>query len=491
MNLRLCLLVFLCFSFAAPLTAEDWPQFRGLGYRAVSTETDWKATWDQTPAIWEAKVHSGAASVAVADGRVYTQGVERLSAEQAAKLKKQYPDMNSRRRELLMCLDAATGEQLWATTMDAGRISGRNMSYPTPTVVGGDVYAFSTSGVLMRVRAETGEVIWKHDLMDKLGAVDTRDGLASSPLVHGGRIHLHIKLPKPEPADPNRKGWKRRSFVHVFAFDTETGKEVWRSRPYDPRKDGGNHSGGCWSSPVHMVLEGKPTLVSYFGNMVVGLDPADGSHRWEFNFKENLPEYAASKKTQFYSSTWPQQVGDNGVLCQVWNDHPSQCWRSRTILLRIVDGRPRLAWQNKTLAVQLANFTIWKGHIYAMDTTMAKGDRRKRQEGIGQLQCVDLETGKLLWHTSAFFDPELDSPRNRENCDNAPTWLIVDGRIIIWDGVQLIIGKVSPDGYERLTAFQLQKRRHGGTWAAMAFADGRLFVRAGHALYGVDLRKDR
>jgi outer membrane protein assembly factor BamB len=385
MNRRLLPLLCAIVCLTAPLTAEDWPQFRGPGYRAVSTETDWEASWQASPPMWKANVHSGAASVAVADGRVYTQGVERL----------------------------------WATTMDAGRISGRNMSYPTPTVAAGQVYACSTSGVLMRVEARTGKIVWQHDLMDKLGAVDTRDGLASSPLVREGKVHLHIKLPKPAPADPNRKGWKRRALVHVFAFDIETGREVWRSQPYDACKDGGTHSGGCWSSPVYMELEGKGTLVSYFGNMVVGLDPDDGSHRWAFNFKENLPEYAASKRTQFYSSTWPLQVGDNALLCQVWNDFPSQCWRSRTLLLRIEKGRPRLVWQNKTLAVQLSNFTVWEGHIYAMDTTMAKGDRRKRQKGIGQLQCVDLETGELKWHTSAFFDPNLDSPRNRENCDNA------------------------------------------------------------------------
>jgi hypothetical protein len=126
-----------------------------------------------------------------------------------------------------------------------------------------------------------------------------------------------------------------------------------------------------------------------------------------------------------------------------------------------------------------------------MDTTMAKKNRRKRQPGIGQLQCVDLETGKLLWHTSDFYDPTIDREFNREDVDNAPTWLIVDGKIIIWDRVQIIIGEVSPQSYKRLTAFRPEGGGYNKTWTAMAFSDGRLFVRNRGTLYGIDLKTDR
>lgn len=476
--------------------AEDWPQFRGADYRSVSPEKEWQAEWpsDSPPPMWKARVHSGASSVAVVDGRVYTQGVERLRPDQVQELKTKYPGMEGRYRELLICLDAETGEYLWTTPMDRGRISGRNMSYPTPAVSGGRVYAYSTSGILMCAESATGKIVWERDLMADLDAVDTRDGLASSPFLHDGRVHLHIKLPKPAAEQGDREGWHRTAYVHTFAFDMEDGKEEWRSSAYDPGKDGGNHSGGCWSSPVYMELEGMPTLVSYFGNMLVGLNPEDGSERWQFNLEPILARNWGSDerfRKQFYSSTWPLQVGNNGLLCQVWDDVPSHCYLSCTILLRIVDGKPVLDWQNDTLAVQLSNFTIWDGHIYAMDTTMAENDRRKRQPGVGQLQCLDLATGKLLWHTSDFYDPAIDRNFNRQDCDNAPTWLIVNGKIIIWDRVQIVIGEVSPEGYRRLTAFRPEEVRPGKTWAAMAFSDGRLFVRSGDTLYGIDLRPNR
>jgi outer membrane protein assembly factor BamB len=183
-------------------------------------------------------------------------------------------------------------------------------------------------------------------------------------------------------------------------------------------------------------------------------------------------------------------VGEDSFTCQIWNDHPGQNDQSRACLLRINDGQPELVWENDDLAVQISNYTVWEGYIYAMDTSMAENDRRKRQK-LGQLQCLDLETGELIWHTDDFYDPAIDRKFNREDADNAPTWLIVDGKIIIWDRVQIIIGEVSPEGYKRLSAFRLEEGRPGKSWTAMAFSDGRLFVRSGGELYGIDLRGDR
>ncbi|MFW5870112.1 MAG: hypothetical protein ACOCVL_00455, partial [Candidatus Sumerlaeota bacterium] len=98
-----------------------------------------------------------------------------------------------------------------------------------------------------------------------------------------------------------------------------------------------------------------------------------------------------------------------------------------------------------------------------------------------------LETGKILWHTNDYSDPELDMDHSWiEDADNAPTWVMVDGKIIIWNRAQIIIGKVSPEGYERLSAFQISDRA-GKSWTAMAFSKGRLYVRSGRTLYGIDL----
>ena len=462
----------------AYVQAEDWPQFRGPGFRAESSETDWQAVWNETPPMWKANVYSGFSSVAVVDGLVYTQGATRLRGEEREALREKFPELKPTGRHYLFCLDAATGEERWRTQLDVNRYKRGPLA--TPAVADGRVFAYGPFGKLAACDSRTGKVLWQRDLIEELGCLGVRDGIASSPVVHEGKVLLHVRMPG-ENYDPE-KGWKQPSLMHCIAFDTKTGEEVWRSKGYKAVGQRG-HSAGTWSSPAYMELEGTPTLVCYIGNAVVGLAPEDGSERWHCDLKKLFPDVGG----HHYSSFWPLQVGDDSFTCQIWNDRPDQNDRSRACLLRINEGQPELVWENDDLAVQISNYTVWDGYIYAMDTSMGENSRRKRQD-LGQLQCLDVETGELMWHTSDFYDPAIDRKFNREDADNAPTWLIVDGKIIIWDRVQIIIGEVSPEGYKRLTAFRPEDGRPGKTWAAMAFSDGRLFVRSGGTLYGIDLR---
>lgn len=494
-NSRTRILIVCILSLALSVTAADWPSFRGPDYAATSPEKDWDAEWTEAPPIWEAKVETGASSVAVVDGRVYTLGFTKARGDEHKTLKEKYPEIEPNGIEHLYCFDAATGDELWRVEMDIDKFYGHG-SHPTPAVKDGRVYAYGGNGMLFCVDAVSGKVVWEVDTFKKYGLSRLRNNLASSPMLYDGKVHLHVLVPEGEGTD---MGHYPASNVGTIAIDAETAEEAWRSKVYDNLGGGNNHNGGCWSSPVYMELEGTPTLVSYYGNMIAGLNPKDGTELWAFRFKEEIPRHKRERGIKFYSSTWPLQVGENGILCQAWNDYPQYNYLSCTFLLRIVDGKPQLDWENENLAVELQNFTILDGYIYAMDTKMYSGKdipndqstRRKRQPDYGQFQCVDVKTGKTVWHTNDFSDPELDMGRDwTENADKGPTWLIVDDKIIIWNGAQVIIGKPSPEGFERLSAFQISNKP-GGTWTAMGFSDGRLFVRSGYHIFGIDLRKDR
>ncbi len=463
----------------AVVHAADWPQFRGPQFKGTSNETEWQAKWKEPPPMWEARVEGGHSSVVIVNGQVYTQGADRMRGDDAKTLAAKYPDMDPspNGREFLICLDADTGKEKWRTQLAVNRYSGRG-SLATPAVADGRVFCYGPYGKLTCCDSTSGKILWQRDLMTEIKMIGARDGLACSPTVYDGKVMLHVAIP--EQLDP-KKDWKQDSLMHTIAFDVETGKEVWRSNGHQSLGQGG-HGAGTWGSPVVMILEGKATVVSYLGNAVFGVDPETGEERWVCDFTKLFTE----KMGHFYSSFWPIQVSDDSFLCQVWNDHPKNCRLSRAFRLRIKDNQPELVWENGNLAVQLSNYTVWDGYLYAMDTTMLNGTRRKRQKEFGQLQCIDVETGKTVWHTNDFYDPAIGHEFNREDCDNAPTWLVVDGKIIIWDRVQIIIGKVSPNGFERLSAFPLGKKL-GKTWTALALAEGRLFVRSG-GLYGIDLR---
>ncbi len=491
-NCRRLFLVVCILSLALCVYAADWPQFRGENFGGVSTEKDLQAEWKETPPMWTFNAETGFSSVAVVDGRVYTQGGERIRGEEQKKLAEQYPELKPNMRELLFCLDAETGEEKWRTPLDLNRYDGRGC-LATPMVADGRVFAYSHYGIFVSCDSKTGEEIWRVDTVKTLGNIGARDGLASSPVIHDGQVLLQIPLPE-EKYDPEG-GWKQPSLAHVVAFDAKTGKVVWKSKGYQSQGQLG-HGAGTWSTPSYMELEGVPTLLMYIGNAMIGLNPDDGSERWFFDFIEAFPDMAQAHGQNYYSSIWPLQVGDNRILSNLWNDHPKNNWLSRVFMLEIQDGKPRIAWEQMGSAVQIQNFTIWDDYIYIIDSTMYSGPdipkekatRRKRQTEYGQLQCLDSQTGKILWHTNDYSDPELDRGNSWvEDADNAPTWMMVDGKIIIWNRAQVIIGKVSPDGYERLSAFQISERP-GKSWTAMAFANGRLYVRSGRTLYGIDLR---
>ncbi len=87
-----------CFlhSFA---TAMEWPQWRGANRDGISTEKISPANWgkDGPKQLWKKQVGTGASSVAVKGGRLYTMG-------------------NNGNMDVVFCLDAATGAEIWKHT---------------------------------------------------------------------------------------------------------------------------------------------------------------------------------------------------------------------------------------------------------------------------------------------------------------------------------------------------------------------------------------
>ena len=88
-------ILLLC-SFA---NAVDWPQWRGVNRDGISTEKVLPASWgkDGPKQLWKKEVGTGVSSVAVRGGRLYTMG-------------------NNGNKDVVFCLDAATGAEIWKHT---------------------------------------------------------------------------------------------------------------------------------------------------------------------------------------------------------------------------------------------------------------------------------------------------------------------------------------------------------------------------------------
>ncbi len=138
--------------------------------------------------------------------------------------------------DVVLCLDAETGSELWRFQF-AGYPSGRASS-STPAVVDGKVYA-ALSEHLYCLDAESGDMVWSSPLEGKKGP-------ASSPLVDGGRVYLL----------ENR----------LTAFDAASGEVVWSST----EAKGSNSSPVVWNDLVIANSQGK----------VLGIDSNNGETVW-------------------------------------------------------------------------------------------------------------------------------------------------------------------------------------------------------------------
>jgi outer membrane protein assembly factor BamB len=154
--------------------AADWPQWRGLNRDGLAHETGLLATWPAggPPILWKTTgFGQGWSSLAIAKGRVYTQG--------------QRGD-----HQYVFAFDATTGRKLWetSTTSRYDREGAHEGPRGTPTIDGNRLYAIAVDGTLACLDASTGKVIWSQNVVQKYGGKVIMWGISESPLIDGERV---------------------------------------------------------------------------------------------------------------------------------------------------------------------------------------------------------------------------------------------------------------------------------------------------------------
>src|SRR5687767_12214481 len=130
---------------ASRLAPADWPQWRGPNRDGIVKNAVVPATWPKAlKEEWKIMVGLGHASPIESNGKIYV-------------FARQGED------EVLLCLDAATGKQIWKslgqpapyTMHEAATAHGKGPK-ATPVINNGVVYTFGISGVLSAHDAATG-----------------------------------------------------------------------------------------------------------------------------------------------------------------------------------------------------------------------------------------------------------------------------------------------------------------------------------------------
>lgn len=109
--------------------------------------------------------------------------------------------------EIAYAFDRATGEELWKTswegTMDVPFFAAKNGAWvrSTPLHDGGALYVAGMRDVLVRLDAATGEEVWRVDFCERYGTPLPAFGFVCSPLIDGDHLYVQagaafVKLDK-------------------------------------------------------------------------------------------------------------------------------------------------------------------------------------------------------------------------------------------------------------------------------------------------------
>jgi outer membrane protein assembly factor BamB len=245
----------------APVNSRDWPQWRGPNRDGKSVETGLLDQWPQggPRLVWNSRdvnkgknVGTGYASLAIANGRIYTMGDRDKAGH-------------------IICLELETGKVLWATKVSPPY--GGDGPRCTPTVEGNHVYGLSPHGILACVHAGSGDLVWQKDLKkDFKGHMMSGWNYSESPLVDGDKL---VCTP----------GGKEAALI---ALNKLTGDVIWKcAAPQD--------SGAAYASIVVAEVGGVRQYITLLGPELglVGVDAASGKFLWNYkkvaNGTANIP----------------------------------------------------------------------------------------------------------------------------------------------------------------------------------------------------------
>ena len=318
----------------ATLPAEsgpgDWLEFRGP-YRdsalaGVSFDTDWEATPPRE--LWRIDVGLGWSSFTVVGNYFYTQ--EQRGAH-----------------ELVVCYEAATGDQVWLNGVEA-RFDDPTGSGPrgTPTYVEGKLYCQGAAGALQCLDAATGKTLWTRDVGRDTGARIPQWGFSGSPLVVG---ELVIEF---TGADGGKS---------VIAYDRTAGAIAWN-------KGEGSHG---YSSGHTAKIDGVPQLLMESNLGVQSFNLETGEVLWEERW---------SLSSMAPRILQPQVIGERSIVLGSGTGIGTRLFEAR---LDSGSWKVEEQWTSKNFRPYFNDFVHHEAYLYGYD-----GHR---------FVCVDASTGDRVW----------------------------------------------------------------------------------------------
>ncbi len=393
--------------------AADWDSYRGPsrdGHSPEKIARPWPAGGPKV--LWKVPGGAGFSSFVVGGGHAFCLELRNVDGAD---------------QEVVVARDAATGKESWARPLgtlklnDGGQAGakgneGGDGPRSTPAFADGRVYTLSARLVLQCFSADSGEEVWRHDLVREFNGRNISWQNAQSPVIDGDLLFV-------AGGGPGES---------LLAFRKDTGAVAWKA--HDEKM--------THATCVPTTLHGVRQVLFFVQSGLVSVEPATGRELWRYAFPFRISTAAS-----------PVVAGDI-VYCSAGYGVGAGAVR----VARSADG----AWSaaeiyrkpgDKPLANHWSTPVLVGGHLYGMF--------QFKEYGNGPVKCVDVATGEVRWERKGFGPGHV---------------VAVDGHVLaLSDAGELVLIEATPEGYREVSRADVLD---GKCWTTPVVSGGRVFARS-------------
>lgn len=420
-------------SAGGSLFAAQWPQWRGPNFDGSAEAKNLPVTFTRTEnVVWSAPMPGPSAATPVILGdRVFVSSVDAET-----------------RSTVALCLDRRTGEVLWRhKILDGDRLDNRS-NYSAPSPVAGDrlVWFFYGNGELVCFE-HGGREVWRRNLQKDYGAFAFQWTFSATPLLHDGTLYVQV-LQRDVPV--NGRGRTDGPIEsYLLALNPETGRELWRHvRPNEAKAE----SKESYSTPIPFTHHGRAEILISGGDDITGHDPKTGRELWRWG--------TWNEQRIGHWRLVPSPVAGGGVVLAC-GPKGAPVFAVKAGLSGRLDNSA-IAWSStdREVSTDVSTPLFYRGRFYILNS-----DRRT-------LACVEPAIGKVLW-TGEY--------PTRSKIEASPT--AADGKIFVMNHAGEVFVAEAGDAFKVLHSAKLAEDGERDLRASIAIADDRLFVRTDTKLY--------
>jgi outer membrane protein assembly factor BamB len=379
--------------------AQDWPQWRGPNRDNKVVGFTAPATWPkELTKKWQVPVGVGDASPALVGDKLYV-------------FTRQGGD------EVILCLDANSGKEVWKDKYTATAVSGAASRHPgprsSPAVAEGKVCTLGVAGVVTCLDAATGKRLWQQDTKAK-----PQFFTSSSPVIADGKCIVYVNA--------------------LIAFDLASGQEKWKW----------TGAGTPYGSPVLMTVEGVKQVVTPTDKSIAGISLADGKELWQAPFGGNA--YANHCGTPIIDGQTVIYSTPSAGSVDLKVEKKGDTFEAKEL------------WKKPTPGASMYDTPVLQdGLLFGLTAPGRNG------QGPTNIFCMKADTGDVLW---------TDKTQLGE-----AGGIIAAGPVLmaLTSNAELVVFKPSNKGFEEVAKYKVSDKSGGteGPWTYPIVAGNRVFVK--------------